>query len=143
MNTKLALAAVFIGLAVGTASPAWADGPTMNGNYNETSTSPDGRSVVASWTVNPCATQPDGGCVWIKVGAGGGPAHFIDGQWVLDGMGDLTCPDGSYLQLATTSHLTWDPDTLAGTSQITYLASACGHPAGYVQTNQVQIKAAS
>ena len=149
MNIELAIArgfaatAVFAGLALGAASPAWADGPTMSGSYNETSTSPEGHSVVTSWSVNPCASQPNGGCVWVKAGDGGNPAYFTDGQWVLDGMGDLSCSDGSYHQLATNTHVTWDPDTLAGTSQITYIGPNCGHPAGYVQTNKVQIKSAS
>lgn len=138
-----AAAAVCAGLALGAASPAWADGPTMSGSYNETSTSPGGHSLVTSWTVNPCASQPNGGCVWIKAGEGGNPAYFIDGQWVLDEMGDLSCPDGSYHQLATSRHVTWDPDTLAGTSVITYNTAVCGHPAGYTQINKVEIKQAS
>jgi hypothetical protein len=138
-----AATAVFAGLALGAAGPAWADGPTMSGSYNETSTSPDGHSVVTSWTVNPCASQPNGGCVWVKAGAGGNPAYFTDGHWVLDGMGDLSCADGSYHQLATTTHVVWDPDTMEGTNQITYIAAACGHPAGYTQTNKITIKSAS
>ncbi|MBW0016749.1 MAG: hypothetical protein JO236_04270 [Mycobacterium sp.] len=131
--------ALFAGFAIGVASPARADLPTMNGSYNETSTSPSGRAVVTSWTVSPCGD----GCVYVKAGAGGGQARLIDGQWVLDGMGDLSCGDGSYFQMATNSHVTWDPDTLAGTSTITYILPVCGQPAGYVQINQVQIKQAS
>jgi hypothetical protein len=133
-----AATAVFAGLAVGTASTAWAD--DMNGNYTETSTTPSGRSVVTSWAVNPCPGKP---CIYIKAGAGGSQAWLVDGQWVLDTMGDLSCPDGSYVQYATSSHLTWDPNTLAGTSQLTYITNACGQPAGYTQTNQIQLKAAS
>jgi hypothetical protein len=134
-----AATAMFAALAVGAASTAWADAPTMNGSYNATSTSPGGKAIVTSWTVSPCGD----GCVYVKAGAGGGQARLVDGQWVLDGINDLMCPDGTYLQLATHSHMTWDPDTLAGTSTFSYIYPACGQPAGYTQTNQLQIKQAS
>ncbi len=149
MKVELAVAQGFVatavcaGLAFGAAGPAWADNSTMSGSYNETSTSPDGHSVVTSWSVNPCASQPTGGCIWIKAGPGGNPAYLTNGQWVLDGMGDLSCADGSYHQLATSYHMTWDPDTLQGTNLITYTGPACGHPAGYTQTNKIEIKQAS
>ncbi|WP_406813079.1 hypothetical protein [Mycobacterium sp. M23085] len=39
--------------------------------------------------------------------------------------------------------MTWDPDTLVGTAQRTYMIPACGHPAGYSCTDQIQIKQSS
>ena len=60
----LAATAVFAGLAVGTAGTAWADTPTMNGSYTETSTSPSGLSVTNDWTVSPCGN----GCAYVKAG---------------------------------------------------------------------------
>lgn len=135
----LATIAVCAGSAVGLAGTAWADSPTMNGSYNATSTSPGGKAVVTSWTVSSCGD----GCIYVKAGAGGSQARLVDGQWVLDGENDLMCPDGSYLQMATASHMTWDPSSLVGTSTISYLIPACGRPAGYTQTNKLEIKQAS
>ncbi len=43
-----AATAMFAGLAVGTASAAWADLPTMNGSYTETSTTPNGGTLTTS-----------------------------------------------------------------------------------------------
>ena len=136
----LAATAVFAGLAVGTAGTAWADDtPSMNGSYTETSTSPSGLSVTNDWTVSPCGN----GCAYVKAGAGGGMAYFRDGQWVLDTMNNLTCADGTFSQYATNAHMTWDPNTLEGTSEISYITGACGHPAGYKQTNHISLKASS
>jgi hypothetical protein len=138
----LVATAVFAaGLAVGTAGAAWADDlPTMNGSYTATSTTPSGKHIDSSWTVNGCGD----GCIWVKAGAGGQAAYLVDGQWVLDGMNNLYCPsDRTWSQLATNAHMTWDPNTLAGTSQVTYIAPFCGHPAGTTQTNQLQLKASS
>ena len=136
----LAATAVFAGLAVGTAGTAWADDvPTMNGSYTETSTSPSGLSVTNDWSVSPCGS----GCVYVKAGAGGGMAYLRDGQWVLDTMNNLTCADGTFNQFATNAHMTWDPTSLEGTSEISYITGACGKPPGYHQINQIKLKASS
>ncbi|OBB87655.1 hypothetical protein A5760_25510 [Mycobacterium colombiense] len=74
---------------------------------------------------------------------GGSQARLVDDQWVLDTMNNVTCSDGAYILYATSSHLTWDPNTLAGTAQHTYLIPVCGHPAGYSYTDQIQIKQSS
>ena len=134
-----AATAVFAGLAVGAASTAWAETPTMSGDYTETSTSPSGRGVTTDWSVSTCGD----GCLWIKAGAGSGQAHLIDGQWVMDTMNSLSCPDGAFVLYAASSHITWDPNTLEGTSEITYNIGACGHPPGYHQTNKISLKKAS
>jgi hypothetical protein len=137
-----AAAAMLAGLAVGTATTAWAD--PMSGSYTLTSISPGGTKMTTDWTVQPCGGGYGGdGCIYVKAGAGGSQAHLIDGQWVLDTMNDLRCPDGQYLMFATNAHMVWDPNTLAGTNQISYIMPACGHPAGYVQTNQISLKASS
>ncbi|MGA9674587.1 MAG: hypothetical protein WBR28_04860 [Mycobacterium sp.] len=137
----LVATAVFACLAVCTSGTAWADDlPTMNGSYTATSTTPSGKHIDSSWTVNGCGD----GCIYVKAGAGGGMAYLVDGQWVLDTMNNLYCPDDrTWSQMATNAHMTWDPNTLAGTSQITYIVSFCGHPAGTTQTNQLQLKASS
>jgi hypothetical protein len=136
----LVATAVFAGgLAVGTAGTAWADLPSMNGSYTETSTSPSGVAVTNDWTVSPCGD----GCALVKAGAGSGMAYFRDGQWVLDTMNNLTCADGTFNQFATNAHMTWDPNSLEGTSEISYITGACGHPPGYHQTNHIQLKASS
>jgi hypothetical protein len=111
----------------------------MNGSYTETSTTPDGKVMTTDWSVSSCGD----GCIYIKAGAGGSQARLVDGQWVLDTMNDLRCSDGTYLMYATSAHMTWDPNTLAGTAQITYIMPACGRPAGYTQTNKIQIKQSS
>ncbi|BBX62814.1 hypothetical protein MSAS_19880 [Mycobacterium saskatchewanense] len=134
-----AATAVFAGVAFGAAGMAWADTPTMDGSYTETSTSPDGKTVSTSWSVNSCGD----GCIYIKAGAGGHQAHLVDGQWVSDTFNDALCPDGSYVMYASKAHMTWDPNTLAGTADLTYIIPACGKPAGYTQTNKIEIKQSS
>lgn len=138
----IAATTLLAGLAVAAAGAASADAPTMNGSYTESSTSPGGRTVTSDWSVNPCASGAEG-CIWVKAGSGGGQAYLVDGQWVMDTMNSLTCPDGSFVQYATSAHMVWDPNTLQGTSQITYIIPACGKPAGYQQTNQIQLKQSS
>src|ERR1700744_6808673 len=92
----MAATTLLAGLAVGPAGTAWADAPSMNGSYTETSTSPSGLSVTNDWTVSPCGD----GCTYVKAGAGGGMAYFRDGQWGLDTMNNLTCPEGTFNQYA-------------------------------------------
>src|SRR6185437_984140 len=112
---------------------------TMSGGYTETSTSPTGKTVSTDWTVSSCGE----GCLWVKAGAGSGQARLVDGLWVMDTMNSLSCPDGSNVMYAAQSHISWDPTSLEGTSQISYMVPACGHPAGFQQTNQIKLKAAS
>lgn len=136
IGRRLAATAMFAGLALAPAGTAWADTPTMDGSYTETATTPAGATFDTSWTVNSCGD----GCIWIKAGAGGSQARLIDGQWVLDTMNNVKCADGTYTQYATTSHTTWDPATLKGTVHHTYVVPACGHPPGYSEDDQIEIK---
>lgn len=131
--------AVFACLAVGAAGPAWADTPTMNGSYTETSTTPSGKSIDNSWTVNSCGD----GCLWVKAGLGASQARLVDGQWVMDTMSNVTCVGGGYTLYGTTTHTVWDPTSLTGTATHTYLLGACGRPPGDTQVDQISIKASS
>jgi hypothetical protein len=132
---RFAATAMFAALAIGAPCTAWADTPTMNGSYTETATTPSGGTLTTSWTVNSCGD----GCIFIKAGAGGSQARLVDGQWVLDTLNNVSCSDGAYIQYAANSHLTWDPNTLAGTARHVYIVPACGRPAGYTETDQIQI----
>jgi hypothetical protein len=133
--------AVFATLAAGTAgaTAAPASGaPVMIGDYVLTETNPAGQKFVTDWNVNPCGD----GCADIKAGVGTSRAQLVDGQWVLDMFDNIRCSDGIRVSYAANAHLTWDPDTLAGTDQQVYMQAACGRPPGYTQTNQIQLKAA-
>ena len=135
----LAATAVFACLAVGSAGTAWADTPTMNGSYTETSTTPSGKTIDNSWAVNSCGD----GCLWIKAGLGASQARLVDGQWVMDTMSNVTCAGGGYTLYGTSTHTTWDPTSLTGTATHTYITGACGRPPGDTQVDQISIKQAS
>ncbi|HEV7360306.1 MAG TPA: hypothetical protein VGN92_04340 [Mycobacterium sp.] len=130
--------AICAGLAVGSAGTAWAT-PTMSGSYTETVTTPSGKSIDNTWAINSCGD----GCLWIKAGLGASQARLVDGQWVMDTMSNVSCPDGSYTIYGTNTHTAWDPNSLAGTSAHTYIMGACGNPPGFTQVDQITIKAAS
>jgi hypothetical protein len=134
---NIAVTTAFAGLIVGAAGTASAGAPTMDGGYTLTSTSPGGKSVDTDWTVNSCGE----GCVYIKAGAGGSQAHFVDGQWVMNTIDNIQCADGSWVLYAANAHMTWDPNSLAGSNILTYIVPACGLPPGHSQSNQIQIKA--
>ena len=129
---------IFTGLAVGTASAAWAD-TTMSGHYIRTETNPQtGESVTDGWYATPCGN----GCTSIASTPGGpeeSRARLVNGQWTLASvLHTLACPDGTVVPNAVSGQYTWDPNTLAGTVQLTYNVPACGNPAGYQTTNSVQ-----
>ena len=139
----IAAAAMFAGLAVGTASTAWAD-TTMSGHYIRTETNPQtGHSQTDDWYIAPCgdgcasvATRPDA--------TAPSQARLVNGQWTLDSaVHTLICPDGTVAPNAVSAHYTWDPNTLAGTVQLTAQGPACGIPAGYQNTNTVQLTQAA
>jgi hypothetical protein len=117
------------------AAPASA-APEMIGDYVLTETSTTGLTHVTDWNVNPCGD----GCADIKAGAGISRAQLVDGQWVVDMFDNVRCPDGTRVPYAVNAHLTWDPNTLAGTDQQVYAEAACGKPAGQPQTNRIQLK---
>ncbi len=126
-------ASAFAALAAASA-PAWAT-PGMIGDYVLTETSSIGQTRT-DWNANPCGE----GCVDIKAGSGISRAQLIDGQWVIDMFDNVRCADGTRIPYAVNAHLTWDPNTLAGSDQQVYAQAACGKAAGYTQTNQIQLK---
>ena len=133
---------IFAGLAVGSASAAWAE-TTMSGHYIRIETDPQtGQSETDDWYATPCGD----GCASLASTPGGpaiSQARLVNGQWTLDSaIHTLNCPDGTVVPNAVSAHYTWDPNTLAGTVQINSNGSACGIPAGYERTNDVQIRQA-
>jgi hypothetical protein len=112
----------------------------MSGHYIRTETDPQtGESVTDDWYATPCGN----GCTSIAATPGGpalSQARLVNGQWTLaSAVHTLGCPDGTVVPNAVSACYTWDPNTLAGTVQLTYEVPACGIPAGYQTTNFVQI----
>ena len=133
---------IFAGLAVGTASAVWAE-TTLSGHYIRTETNPqNGQSVTDDWYATPCGD----GCASLASTPGGpaiSQARLVNGQWTLDSaVHTLICPDGTVVPNAVSAHYTLDPNTLAGTVQLTYQVPTCGNPAGYQTTNNVQLRQA-
>jgi hypothetical protein len=135
----IAATAMVAGLAVGTASAAWAE-TTMSGHYLRTETNPQtGQLETDDWYATPCgdgcvslASTPDGPVI--------SQARLVNGQWTLaSAVHTLECPDGTDVPNAASAHYMWDPNTLLGEVQVTYNVPACGNPAGYQTTNIVQI----
>jgi len=133
-----AVATLAAGTAGATAAPA-SGAPVMIGDYVLTETNPAGQKFVTDWNVNPCGD----GCADIKAGAGTSRAQLVDGQWVIDMFDNIRCLDGTRVPYGANAHITWDPNTLVGTDQQVYMEAACGQPAGYTQTNQIQLKRAA
>ncbi|MCV7440796.1 hypothetical protein H7K33_00990 [Mycobacterium paraense] len=137
ITRAIAPVAVLGAAAVGPMAPPASGAPEMMGHYVYTETAPTGHHYVTDWNVNPCGE----GCLDIKAGNGTSRAQFVDGQWVLDMFDNVRCADGVRVPYAASAHITWDPNTLAGTDQQVYTEEACGRPAGYSQTNPIQLKA--
>jgi hypothetical protein len=118
MNVMRAMATTAVaGAAAGmSAAPATA-APEMVGDYVLTEISPSGLRHVTDWNINPCGD----GCADIKAGRGASRAQLVDGQWVVDMFDNVRCPDGTRVAYAANAHLTWDPNTLAGTDQQVYV----------------------
>jgi hypothetical protein len=135
----IAAAAMFAGLAVGTANTAWAD-TTMSGHYIMTESSVGGRPVTNDWNFTPCG---DGCASLVSNGIPVGQARLVNGQWTTpEAAGDIHCADGTTVPNASSAHMTWDPNTLAGTDQITLNVPACGSPAGYQYSHNIQLRQA-
>jgi len=137
VTRAIAATAMLAGLAVGAASTAWA--VTMSGHYIYTSTNPTtGQSRTADWYFTPCGD----GCAIVAIPGGFSPARLVNGQWTMDATVDVQCTDGTVVARASRDHFTWDPNTLAGTTEVTDTVPACGNPAGYQQINNLQLKQA-
>jgi hypothetical protein len=129
-----ALAALVMGAAASPASAA----PLLSGDYTLSETNPAGQTTVTQWNIIPCGD----GCADVKAGSGMSRAQLVNGQWVIDMFDNIRCSDGTRVPYAVAAHLTWDPNSLAGTDQQVYAEAACGRPQAYTQTNQIQLKLA-
>ena len=122
-----------------TSSPASA-APVLSGHYVETETfPPTGQTTTNDWYFTPCGD----GCA--SVASNGSPlaqARLVNGQWRMDATADSVCSDGTRVQKAFSNHYTWDPNTLAGTAQITANVAACGRPVGDTFSVNVQFRQA-
>jgi hypothetical protein len=131
--------AIFASIAVSAASTASADPPTMSGHYTATETSPTGSQWTFGWYLTTCGD----GCVSVASTPGGqadGQARLANGQWTMDRPGlPANCADGTSVPNASSQHITWDANTLAGTEQMTNTVAACGEPAGYQLSNHLQL----
>ena len=69
-------------------------------------------------------------------------AHLVNQQWIADtSSGSAACSDGTTSpENSTEAHYAWDPNTLAGTVQITNKVSVCGNPAGPYGAETIQFR---
>ncbi len=144
-----AATAMLAGLALGLAGPATAQ-YQMNGHYVETQSDPssgqpinlpNGQPLTLDWYFTPCGD----GCAsvsWTQGGQSAGQAQLANGQWALDTVDNVNCEDGTSVANALGAHRVWDPNTLAGTVQLTYKLPACGNQAGGGWNNNIQLKQA-
>jgi hypothetical protein len=134
--------AMFAGLALALAAPTSAADP-LSGHYTETETDSSGHKYNNDWYFTPCGD----GCASVANTSGGqawAQAQLANGKWTINGSSfEVSCPDGTKVPNAASEQYTWDPNALAGTAVITNSALACGNPAGYQQTNQMQLTQAS
>jgi hypothetical protein len=131
----LAATAMFAGLALGLATPASA-APVMSGHYIVTVTNTTtGQTTTDDWNFTPCGD----GCASIKPW---GQARLANGQWTMDTTNNAVCRNDTTVFQAEDAHYVWDPNTLAGTVQLTGRSTACGRPLGYTFTSNVQLRQA-
>ena len=114
--------------------------PTMSGHYIRTETNPrNGMNSDDDWYFTPCGD----GCASVALSPGGptyGRSQLVNGQWTMDATDNQSCTDGSTVSDVNTVHYTWDPDTLAGTVQVTQKFAVCGDSAPQSFTNNVQLR---
>ena len=133
-------AVAVIAVVVAPAS-ATATDQTLDGHYIETMTTTDGNSVSIDLFFTPCGD----GCASVASTLGGqvwGHAKLVNGQWTMDGLTNLTCPDGTKIANGGSYHDMWDPNTLAGVDEITWIVTGCGNAVGTLGTNSLQLKQA-
>lgn len=103
-------------------------------------TSEVGRPATNDWNFTPCG---DGCASLVSNGTPVGQARLVNGQWTTpEAAGDIHCPDGTLVPNASSAHMVWDPNTLAGTDQIILTVPACGAPAGYQYGHHIQLRQA-
>jgi hypothetical protein len=140
VTRNFAVVATFIaGVAVGSASTAWAD-QTMSGHYIKTETDPTGQNPITDdWYFTPCGD----GCAQASFPDGTDQAQLVNGQWVMDLELNSICRDDQRSSGVESHHYTWDPNTLAGTNQVTIKSTACGSPPGAVFIYDIQFTPAA
>lgn len=143
---KIAPGVIAVGLAgsaVVAPGTAWAD-QTLNGHYvqhqyDQATGRPitsGGRVVTDDWYFTPCGA----GCAALVAGGEpSGVAHLGNGQWTLDSIANVACPDGTRVDKVQSTHSAWDANTLAGTQTSTFTAPACGTPKGFSYTLRTQL----
>ena len=120
-----AAAVAVTGIAIGLASPAWAD-EQLNGDYTFTN-----GPTLNTWTVTT-QCNPEGFCAGTVSSSTGMVAsirHLAGGPWTVerhDVPSGWTCADGS-TGPADLSY-SFDPVSLAGTISYTTKPGACGDP---------------
>jgi hypothetical protein len=100
-----------------------------------------GQPVVNQWYFSPCGD----GCATAAREPGGqslGQANLVNGLWVLDTTDGAECPDGTTVDDAIAAHRTWDPNTLAGTIQLSGNKPACNFPPRDPETADIQLQLA-
>ena len=115
---RLTAAGVFAGIAVLSASPAWAD-DTLNGTYDVIATS----GPVTTWVITPCGS----GCSHVAESDDwSADATFANGPWLwsVDAPDGALCPDGS--RAPDTEHYSVDAASLTGTVRTTLGPGTCG-----------------
>jgi hypothetical protein len=109
------------GIAIGSASPAWAD--DFGGSYRFDSGGP---STWSTWTVTPCGpgcadVAATGGSNWAPYG---GQARLTGSEWtMLSPWPDAGMCNGT--PVTGTRNLTWNADSLSGTGTADSAASTC------------------
>jgi hypothetical protein len=115
----------------------------MSGHYIKTSTNSAGQTTTDDWYFTPCGD----GCAQVAFAtASTAQAQFGQwpqwGQWAMDVTVDAVCPDNTKVPGARTAHYVWDPNSLAGTVQVTDKQAVCGDQAGTSFTNNIQLRQA-
>jgi hypothetical protein len=119
----VATAAVVAGVAVTAASTAWADPPTMSGNY--TLDFPGNPPTTYMVVFTPCGP----GCTNAQIpntpNYFDGQAHLSNAQWAMDVPDPhaIACADGS--EHPGVHHDVWDANTLQGAQWATAPSNPC------------------
>jgi hypothetical protein len=120
----MATAAMLAGLAVGTASTAWADPPPMSGTYIMTAGTPPKELTLTFTPCGPTCTQ------FTNEKGQTATVNLVNGQWRTSFTDNTTHITDCDATVPAVNNLSWDPYTLAGQLTVTLSAPACGHQAG-------------
>ncbi|BBY45201.1 hypothetical protein A5765_03895 [Mycolicibacterium celeriflavum] len=137
LTRAMAVAAAIAGVAIGSASPAWADG-RLEGDFRFVN-----GATSNTWAITT-QCNPEGFCAGTVSSSTGMIAHIsrgADGPWIVerhDVPNGWTCPDGSTgpgdLSYA------FDAATLAGTATYTSKPGACNDPNAGRHENPISLQ---